>query len=209
MKRIHVALLCVLLASTAFAGFDLGIKLGANYNYIDQETFEYQPYFDQFADLGSINSYVGGIFTGFGIGFFSLHLEAMMSMQGFDLQELVDGEDFFEVVKRTQFRTDYLNAALMARFHLDLQVIKPYIAAGINVGMPIDWANPENIQIDFSNFTPDRLGLAFSVGIKIFDLIDADLRYVHGITDILTGDISFTDHTFGQLVRLSVGLYIF
>jgi hypothetical protein len=209
MKKMNIAFMCLLIASTAFAGFDLGIKLGANYSYIEQESIDFQPYFDQFADLGSINSYVGGIFTGFGIGFFSLHLEAMMSMQGFELQELVDGEDFFEVVKRIQFRTDYLNAALMARFHLDLQVIKPYIAAGINVGMPINWADLENIQIDFNNFSPDRLGLAFSVGVKIFDLVDADLRYVHGITDIFSGDISFSDDTFGNLVRLSLGLYIF
>jgi hypothetical protein len=209
MKKASFLLVCVFFASAAFAELNIGLKIGANYDYIQQSSFDHQPYFDQFADPGSINSYVGGIFAGFGAGFFSLHLETMMSMQGFDLQELIDGEDFFEVVKKTRIQTDYLNAVLMARFHLNLEVIKPYIAAGINVGIPIDWTNIAEQQIDFNNYDLSRIGLAVSVGMKIFDLVDADLRFVNGITDIFSGDISYTDNTFAQLVRLSLGLYIF
>ncbi|MEA3392529.1 MAG: porin family protein [Candidatus Marinimicrobia bacterium] len=206
MKKLTVVLMSVLLASFAFAQFDLGVKLGANYSYIDTEEFEAQLYIDQFSDLQNITGFVGGAFAIIGFGNFGIQLEGLFSMEGFSIEEIVEGN-----IENTTIRTNYVNAVAMARYNIDLAVVAPYVAAGINVGVPLGDAVVEGttIDIDIANFDFNKLGLAFAAGVKVLDMIDVELRYVQGLTDIYTVDLDDTEPTFANLVRLSVGLYIF
>jgi len=209
MKKLTIVLMSVLLASFAFAQFDLGVKLGANYSYIDSEEFDAQVYIDQFSDLQNITGFVGGAFAVIGFGNFGIQLEGLFSMEGFSIEELVTGTT--DVFESTTIRTNYVNAVAMARYNIDLAIVAPYVAAGINVGIPLGDAVVEGteIDLDIENFDFNKVGLAFAAGVKVLDMIDVELRYVQGLTDIYSVDLDDTETTFSNLVRLSVGLYIF
>ena len=206
MKKLTIVLMSVLLASFAFAQFDLGIKLGANYSYIDTEEFDAQLYVDQFSDLQNITGFVGGAFAVIGFGSFGIQLEGLFSMEGFSIEEVVQGN-----IENTTIRTNYINAVAMARYNIDLSIVSPFIAAGINVGVPLGDAVVEGsvVDIDIENFDFNKLGLAFAAGVKVLDMVDVELRYVQGLTDIYSVDLDDTEPTFSNLIRLSVGLYIF
>ncbi len=206
MKKLTVVLMSVLLASFAFAQFDLGVKLGANYSYIDSEEFDAQVYIDQFSDLQNITGFVGGAFAVIGFGDFGIQLEGLFSMEGFSIEEVIEGN-----IENTTIRTNYVNAVAMARYNIDLTIVSPYIAAGINVGVPLGDAVVEGsvVDIDIENFDFNKLGLAFAAGVKVLDMVDVELRYVKGVTDIYSADLDDTEPTFSNLIRLSVGLYIF
>ncbi len=206
MKKFTVLLMSVLLASFAFAQFDLGIKLGANYSYIDSEEFDAQVYIDQFSDLQNITGFVGGAFAVIGFGNFGIQLEGLFSMEGFSIENALEGD-----VANTTIRTNYVNAVALARYNIDLAIVAPYIAAGLNVGIPLGEAVVEGaeIDIDVENFDFNNLGLAFAAGVKVLDMIDVELRYVQGMTDIYSVSLDDSEPTFSNLVRLSVGLYIF
>ncbi len=206
MKKLTVVLMSVLLASFAFAQFDLGVKLGANYSYIDSEEFDAQVYIDQFSDLQNITGFVGGAFAVIGFGDFGIQLEGLFSMEGFSIEEVIEGN-----IENTTIRTNYVNAVAMARYNIDLTIVAPYIAAGINVGVPLGDAVVEGsvIDIDIENFDFNKLGLAFAAGVKVLDMVDVELRYVQGVTDIYSVDLDDSEPTFSNLIRLSVGLYIF
>jgi len=206
MKKLIVVLMSVLLASFAFAQFDLGIKLGANYSYIDSEEFDAQVYIDQFSDLQNITGFVGGGFAIIGFGNFGIQLEGLFSMEGFSIEGIVEGT---EGIENTTIRTNYLNAVAMARYNIDLAIAAPYIAAGVNVGIPLGDAVIEGAEIDLENFDFNNLGLAFAAGVKVLDMVDVELRYVQGLTDIYSADLDDTESTFSNLIRLSIGLYIF
>jgi hypothetical protein len=205
MKKLTIVVMSVLLASFAFAQFDLGIKLGANYSYIDTDEFDAQVYIDQFSDLQNITGFVGGAFAVIGFGNFGIQLEGLFSMEGFAIEEIVLGGG----IENTTIRTNYVNAVAMARYNIDLAIAAPYIAAGVNVGIPLGEAVVEGAEIDIENFDFNNLGLAFAVGVKVLDMIDVELRYVQGLTDIYTVGLDDTEPTFSNLVRLSVGVYIF
>ena len=206
MKKFTVLLMSVLLASFAFAQFDLGIKLGANYSYIDSEEFDAQVYIDQFSDLQNITGFVGGAFAVIGFGNFGIQLEGLFSMEGFSIENALEGD-----VANTTIRTNYVNAVALARYNIDLAIVAPYIAAGLNVGIPLGEAVVEGaeIDIDVENFDFNNLGLAFAAGVKVLDMIDVELRYVQGMTDIYSVSLDDSEPTFSNLVRWSVGLYIF
>lgn len=206
MKKFAIVLMSVLLASFAFAQFDLGIKLGANYSYIDTE--EFQANISQISDLQNITGFVGGAFAVIGFGSFGLQLEGLFSMEGFSIDEIIQGEGS-DVIENTTIRTNYLNAVAMARYNIDLAVVAPFIAAGVNVGIPLGEAVVENPDIDLENFDFNQLGLAFAAGVKVLDMLDVEVRYVQGLTDIYTTELDDTQTTFSNLIRLSLGLYIF
>ncbi|MCF7832934.1 MAG: PorT family protein [Candidatus Marinimicrobia bacterium] len=204
MKKLIIVVMSVLLASFAFAQFDLGIKLGANYSYIDTEEFDAQVYIEQFSDLQNITGFVGGAFAVIGFGNFGIQLEGLFSMEGFSIENALEGD-----VANTTIRTNYVNAVAMARYNIDLAIVAPFVAAGVNVGIPLGEAIVEGAEIDLENFDFNKLGLAFAVGVKVLDMIDVEVRYVQGLTDIYTVDLDDTEPTFSNLVRLSLGLYIF
>ncbi len=204
MKKLTIVLMSVLLASFAFAQFDLGIKLGANYSYIDSEEFDAQVYIDQFSDLQNITGFVGGAFAVIGFGNFGIQLEGLFSMEGFSIERAIEGD-----IENTTIRTNYINAVAMARYNIDLAIVAPFIAAGVNVGIPLGDAVVEGAEIDIENFDFNNLGLAFAVGVKVLDMVDVELRYVRGMTDIYSLNEEEGEDTFSNLVRLSVGLYIF
>ena len=208
MKKLTIVLMSVLLASFAFAQFDLGIKLGANYSYIDSDEFDAQVYIDQFSDLQNITGFVGGAFAVIGFGNFGIQLEGLFSMEGFSIEEIVDGGGT-DVIENTTIRTNYINAVAMARYNIDLAIVAPYVAAGVNVGIPLGEAVVEGAAIDIENFDFNNLGLAFAVGVKVLDMVDVEVRYVQGMTDIYSVSLDDSEPTFSNLVRLSVGLYIF
>jgi hypothetical protein len=204
MKKLTIVLMSVLLASFAFAQFDLGVKLGANYSYIDSDEFDAQVYIDQFSDLQNITGFVGGAFAVIGFGNFGIQLEGLFSMEGFSIERAIEGD-----IENTNIRTNYVNAVAMARYNIDLTIVAPYVAAGVNVGIPLGDAVVEGAEIDIENFDFNNLGLAFAVGVKVLDMIDVEIRYVQGMTDIYSVDLDDSEPTFSNLVRLSVGLYIF
>lgn len=208
MKKGIVVLMCVLFASAAFAQFDLGIKLGANYSYLQSEEFDFQQYVDEFSELGNITGFVGGVYTTIGFGSFALQAEGLFSMEGFSIEGILEGAGS-DVIENTTIRTNYLNAVLAARYNLDLVIVKPFILAGVNVGIPLGDSVVEGAEVDLENFDFKKLGLTIGAGVKIFDMVDVEVRYVRGITDIYTAETDDNATTFSNLVRLSLGLYIF
>ncbi|MCK4812484.1 MAG: PorT family protein [Candidatus Marinimicrobia bacterium] len=207
MKKMLMVLMCVLLASAAYAQFDLGIKLGANYSYIQSEEFDYEIYLEQFSDLANITGFVGGAFAVMGFGSLGIQAEALFSVEGLSLPDAFEG-DIEGATGDATIQTNYLNAVLMARYNIDLSIVKPFITAGVNVGIPLGESVIEG-EIDIENFDLTKLGLAFGAGIQLFDMVDVEIRYVQGITDIYTGETDDTESTFANLIRLSLGLYIF
>ena len=141
-----------------------------------------------------------------GFGNFGIQLEGLFSMEGFSIENALEGD-----VANTTIRTNYVNAVALARYNIDLAIVAPYIAAGLNVGIPLGEAVVEGaeIDIDVENFDFNNLGLAFAAGVKVLDMIDVELRYVQGMTDIYSVSLDDSEPTFSNLVRLSVGLYIF
>ncbi len=208
MKKILIVLMSVLLASFAFAQFDLGIKLGANYSYIDTDEFDVNQYVTQFSDLQNITGFVGGAFAIIDFGNLGIQLEGLFSMEGFSIEEIIQG-DGSDVIQNTTIRTNYINAVVMARYNIDLSIVAPFIAAGVNVGVPLGDAVVEGQEIDLTNFDFNKLGLAFAVGVNVLDMMDVEVRYVQGLTDIYSVDLDDSEPTFSNLIRLSLGLYIF
>jgi len=207
MKKVIIVLLSVLLGSTLFAQFDLGVRVSANYSYI--ETEDYQVYLDAVQDPTNINGLMAGAFIGASFGNFGIQLEANAPLENFSLPNLIMGEPFMDVISATEFNFQYINAVLMARFEIDLAIIKPYVGAGINVGVPMMALINEEATVDLADFDVNQLGYAFSLGVVLLDIVDVDLRYTTGITDIVTQELTTDDPNFGQLVRLSVGLHLF
>jgi len=210
MKKLTIVLMSVLLASFAFAQFDLGVKLGANYSYIESDEFDAQIYVDQFSDLQNITGFVGGAFAVIGFGNFGIQLEGLFSMEGFSIEGIAEG-GASDAIENTTIRTNYINAVAMARYNIDLAIVAPYVAAGINVGIPLGEAVMEGaeIDLDLENFDFNNLGLAFAVGVKVLDMVDVEVRYVKGMTNIYSVSLDDSEPIFSNLVRLSVGLYIF
>ena len=206
MKKMLIVLMSVLLASFAFAQFNLGLKLGANYTYIESEQIDPQVYLDQFSDLQNITGVVGGAFATIGFGNFGIQLEGLFSVEGFDPEALLL-EDPGTVLEGVSVTTNYLNAVAMARYNIDLAIIKPFVGVGVNLGIPLD-TSFEGYEFDPSDFDFTTVGLAVAAGVKVLDMVDVELRYVKGMTDIMSQDDN-EDPTFSNLVRLSLGLYIF
>jgi hypothetical protein len=207
MKKLVIVLMSVLLASFAFAQFDLGIKLGANYSYIESEELDPQVYIDQFSNLESITGVVGGAFAVIGFGNFGIQLEGLFSVEGVDPQALLDGTTT-DPLDGVTVTTNYLNAVAMARYNIDLAIVAPFVGAGINLGIPLD-TEIAGADYDLSGFDFTNVGLAFAAGVKVLDMVDVELRYVKGMTDISTQETNDGTSTFSNLVRLSLGLYIF
>ncbi|MEA2077135.1 MAG: outer membrane beta-barrel protein [Candidatus Marinimicrobia bacterium] len=207
MKKLTIVLMSVLLASFAFAQFDLGLKLGANYSYIESEELDPQVYLDQFSNLENITGIVGGAFAVIGFGNFGIQLEGLFSVEGFSPEALLS-EDPGTVLDGVSITTNYLNAVVMARYNIDLAVVAPFVGAGINLGLPLG-TEVEGMEIDLEDFDFTNIGLAFAAGVKVLDMVDVELRYVKGLTDISTQETSDDVTTFSNLVRLSLGLYIF
>jgi len=207
MKKVSIVLLVVLLSSSLFAQFDLGVRVSANYPYLGTE--DPQLYLDALQDPTNINGFMAGAFIGASFGNFGIQLEANAPLENFSVIDLVMGQPFMDVISGTQLNYQYLNAVLMARFEIDLAIIKPYIGAGINIGVPIMDLINEDVMVDFTDFDFNQLAYAFSFGIVLLDIVDVDLRYTTGITDIVTHELQTDDPNFGELVRLSVGLHLF
>jgi hypothetical protein len=207
MKKVIIVLWSLLLGSAIFAQFDLGVRVSANYPYLGMD--DYQVYLDAVQDPANINGYMTGVFMGTSFGNFGIQLEANAPLENFSIARLINGEPFMDVISGTQSNYQYLNAVLMARFEFDLSIIKPYVGAGINVGVPIVDLINEDVTVDIANFDINQLAYAFSLGVVLLDIVDVDLRYTTGITDIVTQELTTDDPNFGQLVRLSVGFHIF
>jgi hypothetical protein len=150
---------------------------------------------------------MAGAFIGASFGNFGIQLEGLFSVEGFDPNALLL-EDPETVLDDVSIRTNYLNAVAMARYNIDLAIVAPYIAAGINLGIPLG-TEVEGITIDLENYDFTNIGLAFAGGVKVLDMVDVELRYVKGMTDIVTQETEGETTTFSNLVRLSLGLYIF
>ena len=198
MKKLITIMLSLMLVSVAFAGMGLGIKLGANYSYIQGEEFD----FEQYQDLENITGFVGGGFVNLGPDFLQLQAEALFSMEGFSL------ESPDEAIQNTVIRTNYLNIPVMARLNFAIPVVSPFVYAGANVGLPLG-VEYEEEEIDIENFDFTSMGLTFGAGAKVLGCIDVDLRFVKGLTDIYSQETDDTDETFANTIRLSVGLYLF
>ena len=207
MKKVIIVLWGVLLGSALFAQFNLGVRVSANYPYLGTE--DYQVYLDAVQDPANINGFMAGAFIGASFGNLGIQLEANAPLENFSVADLVMGEPFMDVISSTQLNFQYLNAVLMARFEFDLAIIKPYVGAGINVGIPIIDLINEDATVDMTDFDFEQLGYAFSLGVVLLDFIDVDLRYTTGMTDIVSLELLTDDPNFGQLVRLSVGLHLF
>lgn len=207
MKKFIIVLCGVLLSSALFAQFDLGIRVGANYRYLGIE--DYQIYLDEIQDPANINGYMAGVFIGASSGSFGIHLEATAPLEEFSISNILYGDPLMEVIHQTQFNYSYLNTALMLRYELDLALIKPYVGAGINVGIPIIELIDGNATIDLTDFDFDQLAYTFSVGIVVLDFVDVDLRYISGTTDIVSGELLSDDPIYGEQLRLSFGLHIY
>lgn len=197
----------VLLASFAFAQFDLGLKLGANYSYIAHEEFDPQVYIDQFSNLQNITGVVGGAYAVINLGGFGIQFEGLFSVEGFAPEDLLTVEDPTLIFDDVTIQTNYLNIAALARYNIDLAIVAPYVAAGVNLGIPLGTEAPEDFDLENFDFT--QIGLAFAGGIKVLDMVDVELRYVQGLTDIYSQETDDTETTFSNLLRLSLGLYIF
>lgn len=212
MKKSLIVLMCVLFATAAFAQFDLGIKLGANYSYIQSEELDFEAYVDEFSDLQNVTGFVGGAYAAIGLGSFAIQAEGLFSMEGFSIEGVLDG-DPSDAINNTTIRTNYLNAVLAARYNLDLAIVKPFVLAGVNVGIPLGESEIESDlddpEINLDNFDFTKLGFAIGAGVKIFNMVDVEVRYVQGITDIYTAETDDSATTFANLVRLSLGFYIF
>ena len=133
----------------------------------------------------------------------------MLPVEGFSITRLLDGDPPMDVIGGTSFNTEYINAVLMAKFGIDLAVVRPFAGAGVSFGIPLEELMSGESNILIENYDVSRLGFAFSVGVGIFDLLDAEVRYTTGITDIYSGEIDRTHPYFGQLMRLNLAFHIF
>lgn len=209
MKKALVLLLSIFTAASLFAQFDLGVRIGANYTYRGFEENAFADYAADISDPASINGYTVGVFAGMHSEGFGIQLEILAPVEGFSISRLIEGEPFTDIISGTRLNTEYVNAVLMARYGFELPVIEPYLGAGLSVGIPVAEMLSGEEYVLIENFDIMRLGLAFSFGVILLDVVDVDLRYNTGITDIYSGDISYTDPAFGQLIRLSLGFHIF
>lgn len=207
MKKFIIVLWSFLLSSVLFAQFDLGLRVSANYPYLGKD--DYQIYLDAIQDPTIINGYMAGVFIGASFGNYGIHLEATAPLEHFSIPRILDGDPLPNIISDTQFNYEYLDAVLMLRYELDLALIKPYVGAGINIGIPIMDIIDGNATIGMENFDSDKLGLAFSVGVVVLNFVDVDLRYTTGITDIVSGELLTDDLNYGEVVRLSFGLHIY
>lgn len=209
MKKILIIISALLLAVSLSAQIDLGVRVGANYPFHGFTGDAFQSYIADISDPSSISGYTGGIFAGFNSGSFGLQLEGNLCLQGFSLARLIDGDPFMDVIGASNVNTDYINALLLLRYEVDIPVIQPYIAAGLNMGLPLTEmiGNPDMVY--FENFDITKTGFAVSIGLRLLQFVSVDLRYCHGITDISSGEISYCDPMYGQLLRFSLGLHIF
>lgn len=210
MKKTMLSIFGVLaLAVSLSAQMDLGVRVSANYPFHGFSGDAFQQYVSDISDPARISGYTGGVFAGFHSGSFALLAEGNVCIQGFSISRLIDGDPFTDVIGSTSLNTDYINALLLLRYEVDLPVIQPYIAAGVNLGLPLTEmiSNPDMTY--FENFDITKTGLAVSLGIRLIEILSLDLRYYHGITDICSGEITYGDPVFGQLLRLSLGVHIF
>lgn len=207
MKKLMVVLMSVLLASFAFAQFDLGIKLGANYSYIESDELV-QDLVQEISDLQNITGFVGGAFAVIGLGDFGIQVEGLFSMEGFSIQNIVDGTGS-DVIENTTIRTNYLNAVAMARYNIDIPAVSPFVGVGFNFGIPLGDPEVSSEDINIDDFDFKTAGLCFAAGVKLLDMVDVELRFVQGLTDIYSMDEEEGEDTFSNLIRLSLGLYIF
>ena len=207
MKKVIIVLWGVLFGSALFAQFNLGVRVSANYAYLGTEDF--QAYVNAVQDPENINGCMAGVFMGIGTNGFGIQLEANAPLNNFSVARLIYGDPFMDVISGTQLNYEYLNTVLMARFELDLAIIKPYIGAGINVRVPLVDLINEDVTVDLTDFDVNQLGYAFSVGVILLDIVDVDIRYTTGITDLTTLELITDDPNFGQLVRLSAGFHLF
>lgn len=207
MKKTIIVLLGVLVGSGLFAQFDFGLRFSANYPY--QIIENYQVSVDAIEDLDNITGHMAGVFIGTSFGNLGVRLEANAPLENFSLARLIDGDQFVDVMSDTKFNYRYLNTVLMAHLELDLTIIKPYVGAGLNFGMPIEDLLTGDASINPSDFDVSRLGYAFSAGMVLFELIDVDIRYTTGMTDLASFQLIKNGQNFGRLVRLSLGLHIY
>jgi len=172
MKKLTIVLMSVLLASFAFAQFDLGVKLGANYSYIESDEFDAQIYVDQFSDLQNITGFVGGAFAVIGFGNFGIQLEGLYSVEGFSIGLFNEGSDDTHNIKILTYN---LNAVAMARYNLPTSFVSPFIAVGVNAGIPLGNLIYIGGIVDMDNFDFRKVGLCLAVGAKVLDIVDVDL----------------------------------
>ncbi|MDZ7797179.1 MAG: outer membrane beta-barrel protein [Candidatus Marinimicrobia bacterium] len=209
MKKALVLLLSIFTAASLFGQIDLGVRFGANYTYRGFEENAFAEYAGDITDPASINGYTGGVFAGMHSDGFGIQFEILAPVEGFSISRLLEGEPFSDIISGTRLSTEYVNAVLMARYGFDLSIAEPYLGVGFSFGIPVAEMLSGDAYILIENFDLTRLGLAFSVGVILLDIVDVDLRYNTGITDIYSGDISYTHPMFGQLIRLSLGFHIF
>ena len=196
----------VLFASFAFAQFDFGIKLGANYSYIHSDEFVYHDYEYEFSDLQGITGFVGGAFAIIGFGNFGIQLEGLYSVEGFSIGLFNEGSDDTHNIKILTYN---LNAVAMARYNLPTSFVSPFIAVGVNAGIPLGNLIYIGGIVDMDNFDFRKVGLCLAVGAKVLDIVDVELRYMKGLTDIYSLNEEDSEITSSNLIRLSLGIYIF
>ncbi|MDD3715734.1 MAG: outer membrane beta-barrel protein [Candidatus Marinimicrobia bacterium] len=210
MKKLPLTIMAVLILTLSLpAQIDLGVRLGANYPFRGFSGDAFQEYIADISDPSAITAYTGGVFAGVNFGSFGIQLEGNLALEGFSIARIIEGDPFMEVISGTTVNTEYINVLLMARYQVDIPVIQPYIAAGVNVGLPL-MTIIENPNITFlENYEFSQTGFAVSVGLRLLSIISVDLRYSGGITDICSGQLDTTHPLFGQLIRLSLGLHLF
>jgi len=210
MKKLLLTIIALLILTPPLpAQIDLGVRLGANYSFRGFTGDAFQGYIADISDPSAITAHTGGVFAGINFGSFGIQLEGNLALEGFSIARIIEGDPFMDVIGGTTVNTEYINALLMARYQVDIPVIQPYVAAGINVGLPLMEiiGNPDITYLE--NYEFSQTGFAVSVGLRLLGIVSVDLRYSGGITDICSGRLDSTHPLFGQLLRLSLGLHIF
>jgi hypothetical protein len=209
MKKFLLLFILLVPGLTLTAQIDLGIRAGAHYPFRGFSGDAFQEYINDISDPVNISAYTAGAFAGFNAGSFGIQVEGNLCLNGFSIARLIEGDPFMNVIGSTSIDMDYINALLLARYEVDLPVIRPYVAAGLNLGLPLPEmiSNPDLVY--FENFDITKTGFAVSLGLRLIDILSLDLRYYHGITNVVSGEISYCDPLYGQSLRLSLGIHIF
>ena len=157
--------------------------------------------------------------TGFGIGLFmnfqtneflSLQITPMYLQKGGNAKLDINFLDY------TEFRADYLEIPILARFNFDAGTIKPCLLAGPSLGFQMNstYLDADGNKEDISDETKGLdLSAVFGGGLEIeLDGLSlfGQLTYSYGLSDIDDSDglLDFTDEIYTRGVGVFVGISV-
>jgi len=183
----------------------LGVKGGLNVAYVNG----YEEFAGDDLRLGHQFGIYGDIIFSEKL---SLQIEALYSTQGASYE---DSEDFDggEIINYTddELKLNYIIVPVLLKFYLTKGL---NLQAGPQIGFLLDAVNAYNengvpVEIDLEELAESTdFGLAFGIGYKMDFGLNIDLRYIHGVSNILSDNIGFDEKLNNQVVQLSVGYSI-